>query len=427
MKTNRFGTSARQNRGARRGGILVLMTVLIPVLFVLAAFTINMSYMQLSRTELMVATDAATRAAGRGLSELQDVDLAKALAANTAAMNTVGGEPVLLDLDDPANEIEFGNASTYNSGYSRYNFTKVETAAVREGREPATAVRITGVCNASSDTGSVDLPFPGFGLGETFDVTAQSVAMQVDRDIALILDRSSSMSWMDPYEWPDEFSPWDTTVYDAAVDDGILTRQWRRGRWRYYYAPGQNSDSYQEWVWEEYLGNEPRLSPWEALIAAVDSFLNVLEGTVQSEKVSIASYSSTSSLDLNLELNYETVRGTVNSLSPYGNTAIGLGMETGSTALFNTTYGRSFAAKTLIVMTDGVHNTGISPITAANNIVAAHNVTIHTVTFGAGADQGLMQDVAEIGGGLHYHAANATELIEVFEEIANNLPTIVTQ
>ena len=386
-----------------------------------------MSYMQLSRTELMVATDAATRAAGRGLSELQDVDDAKALAAATAALNTVGGEPVRLDVSDSANEIEFGNADSASQNYSRYHFSKKDTDDVRSGIESATAVRITGICNHGSDTGSVDLPFPGFGLGETFDVTAQSVAMQVDRDIALILDRSGSMSWLDPYEWPDEFSPWDTTVFDAAVGAGILTRTYRYGRYRYYYAPGQNSTTYQDWVWEDYLGQDPRLSPWEALVAAVDSFLNVLEGTDQSEQVSIASYATTSSLDLNLEEDYEVVRSTVNSLSPNGNTAIGLGMQTGAGALFDTTYGRSFAAKTLIVMTDGVHNTGISPITAANNIVASHNVTIHTVTFGAGADQELMQDVAEIGSGLHYHAANATELIEVFEEIANNLPTIVTQ
>ncbi|MEM7314635.1 MAG: pilus assembly protein [Planctomycetota bacterium] len=417
---------ARQNRGSRRGGILVLMTVLIPVLFVLAAFTINMSYMQLSRTELMVATDAATRAAGRGLSELQDVDLAKALAENTAAMNTVGGEPLQLDFEDSANEIEFGNATNSNSTYSRYNFSKVDTSDVRNGLEPATAVRITGICNPSSETGSVDLPFPGFGLGETFDVTAQSVAMQVDRDIAMVLDRSGSMGWIN-IAWEDGFTPWNTTIYEAAVTAGVLTKSFSRGRWRYYYASGQNSTTYQQWVWEDYLGNEPVLSPWESLVVAVGSFLDVLEGTVQSEKVSIASYASSASLDLNLESNYQTVRDVVDTLTPSGATAIGLGMETGSAALFNTSFGRSFAAKTLIVMTDGVHNTGISPVTAANNIVAAHNVTIHTVTFGAGADQDLMQDVAAIGGGMHYHAANSAELIEVFEEIANNLPTIVTQ
>ncbi len=78
-------------------------------------------------------------------------------------------------------------------------------------------------------------------------------------------------------------------------------------------------------------------------------------------------------------------------------------------------------------MTDGIHNTGINPRTVAQQIVSQYDVTIHTVTFGAGADQNLMQEVAEIGGGEHYHAANGDELDAIFEEIANNLPTIVTQ
>jgi hypothetical protein len=38
-----------------------------------------------------------------------------------------------------------------------------------------------------------------------------------------------------------------------------------------------------------------------------------------------------------------------------------------------------------------------------------------------------MQQVASIGGGKHYHAATGDQLIAIFEEIANNLPTILTK
>jgi Ca-activated chloride channel family protein len=38
-----------------------------------------------------------------------------------------------------------------------------------------------------------------------------------------------------------------------------------------------------------------------------------------------------------------------------------------------------------------------------------------------------MKSVADIGGGKHYHAATGAELVAIFEEIANNLPTIFTQ
>ena len=78
-------------------------------------------------------------------------------------------------------------------------------------------------------------------------------------------------------------------------------------------------------------------------------------------------------------------------------------------------------------MTDGMHNTGIDPVTVAQDYVGQYDLTIHTVTFSAGADQARMQQVADIGGGLHYHAETGAQLIEVFREIANNLPTIITQ
>ena len=88
---------------------------------------------------------------------------------------------------------------------------------------------------------------------------------------------------------------------------------------------------------------------------------------------------------------------------------------------------RPYAAKTMVVMTDGIHNRGIDPEDVATNLLGSYNLTIHTVTFGDGADQDKMQDVAVIGGGKHYHAATGAELVQIFEEIANNLPTILTK
>jgi hypothetical protein len=397
------------------------MTVLLPVLFILAAFTINIAYMQLTRTELMVATDAAARAGGRALSELQDVDAAVTLASATAAMNNVAGQPLRLETGDSDNQIEFGDATGNSNGYERYAFTKESTQSIRNGSETANAIRISSSRNAQSETGQVDLPFPSFGMAEKWDVAMQAVAMQVDRDISLILDRSGSMDWI-TYDWPSGFTPWDYNVFDSAVADGILYTHYGS----YYYSSGQNSDSYQAWVWEDYLGNAPQSTPWEGLVAAVSAFLDVLETTDQNELVSVASYSSSATLDISLEDDYDLINSTVASKYPSGATAIGTGMSTGAPALFAGS-ARPLAAKTMIVMTDGQHNTGTSPDTVASQLVASYNVTIHTVTFGGGADQALMQTVASIGGGNHYHADDVTELVEVFEEIANNLPTIVTQ
>ena len=88
---------------------------------------------------------------------------------------------------------------------------------------------------------------------------------------------------------------------------------------------------------------------------------------------------------------------------------------------------RPFAEKTIVVMTDGINNQQPEPEDAVNGIVVDNAVTIHTVTFSPGADQRSMERVAEAGGGTAYHTDDGEALIRIFEEIANNLPTILTE
>ena len=111
----------------RRGSVLGLMAVVLPVLAILAAFCINCAQMQLTRTELMVATDAAARAGGRALSELQTISAAKTAAITTAALNDVGGEPLRLSPDESAHEIEFGRTTQPDGLLGRYHFGKIPT------------------------------------------------------------------------------------------------------------------------------------------------------------------------------------------------------------------------------------------------------------------------------------------------------------
>lgn len=417
-------------RRERRGGIVVLLALLLPVLFVMAAFTINIAYVQLCRTELKVATDAAARAGGRALSHYQDVDDAKTAAQVTAALNNVGGSPLQVSFEDSDNEIEFGDSNT-SATSDRYQFTKVSTSSVSSGTEIANAIRVTGKVSDNSLNGALQALFPSMGLKSTFNLEQQAVAMQLDRDIAMILDRSGSMSWV-TFDWPSGYDPWASSVMNAAVDAEILgiSGYWYYGNYYtyYYYTSGNNQTTYYQWVWEDHfeLGPAPQ-APWDDLVEAVDTFLTVLEGTDQNEKVSLATYASSATLNLELVDDYDLIRDELESISPNGSTAIGYGMQTGMPSLLDTSTARPYAAKTIIVMTDGIHNYGTDPVSVAEDIVADYNVTIHTVTFGSGADQARMAEIAEIGGGTHYHAANGDELVDVFEQIANNLPTLITQ
>ncbi|HIK90514.1 MAG TPA: hypothetical protein EYG03_00775 [Planctomycetes bacterium] len=84
----------------RRGGMLPLIAICLPVILAFSAFAINIAWMQLTRTELRTATDAAARAGSRMLSRTQDTDVAQATAMEAAARNTVAGDSLVLANSD---------------------------------------------------------------------------------------------------------------------------------------------------------------------------------------------------------------------------------------------------------------------------------------------------------------------------------------
>jgi Mg-chelatase subunit ChlD len=177
----------------------------------------------------------------------------------------------------------------------------------------------------------------------------------------------------------------------------------------------------------EYESGAARHSRWFFLDMGVTAFLDVLEITDQDELVSLVTFNNTARVDHALVDTYNEVRSTVSDIEPYGGTAIGDGMLDGLPPIVDGEAARPFAAKTIVVLTDGENNAGEDPGDAVEDIIGEHAVTIHTVTFSKGADQQAMKDVAEAGFGRHYHADDGNELIEIFEEIANNLPTILTE
>ena len=191
--------------------------------------------------------------------------------------------------------------------------------------------------------------------------------------------------------------------------------------------------------------NFPRFSRWDYLNNGVDAFLDVLNLTDQEELVSLVTFSDDAQLELNLQDStdddgqappftggYPNVRRFLSGIEPDGKTAIGDGLLAGLPPLIPNeddpnSRARPFAARTIIVLTDGNNNRGVDPGQAVRQVVDDHDITIHTVTFTPGADQAAMQAVADAGHGRHYHDDNGTMLVAIFEEIANNLPTVLTE
>ena len=367
------------NQTARQGAMLVLMAVTLPLVVIMAAFAIDVAWMQLVRTELRTATDAASRAGAKTLSLQQDEATARAAARDAASRNLVAGSP--LQVVDPEIEIGLGRQA---SRTSRFVFTS--------GAALKNAVRVTGNRTSSSAGGPVAL-FLGRVMGvNTFEPTHVATSTQLDRDLCLVVDRSGSMM------------------------RDLVSRN----------VPGGNCNP-----------PHPTLSRWGGLNIAVAGFLAELDKTAQIEQCGLASYSqagsscgitfTTSDIEAQLAVNYQPIRDAMTRLSSQpvaGFTNIAAGIDNGILILTNAR-ARPFAVKTMVLMTDGRKNRGIEPVISARR-AANENITIHTVTFSDEADFARMRAVATATGGEHFHAPDAATLERIFRQIASTLPVLLT-
>ncbi|QDS90430.1 von Willebrand factor type A domain protein [Rosistilla ulvae] len=158
---------------------------------------------------------------------------------------------------------------------------------------------------------------------------------------------------------------------------------------------------------------------------AINIFVNTLSGTPVEEVVGLASYSSSATADVALTTSLGQITTAMNSMRFSGSTSISAGMSVGG-AILSGGRNTDFVERTMIVMTDGIHNAGRDPQTDAQ-ILATQGVFIHTITFGAGADITRMKRIATTGRGKHFHADNGAQLIAIYREIALTLSTLITK
>lgn len=369
------GSIARSTaRQSRRGAMLVLCAFLLPVLLALASFAVNIAFMELCRTELRTATDSATRASGRTLALTGDENASRAAARDAGTKNSIAGQP--LNLDDA--DFVFGRG-TRPAITSRYTFTP--------GGAFPNAVRIT------AHGPNVPQLMPGL-LGNTvYEPMQIATSTQTELDVALVLDRSGSMAYAS--NEPAVYPPFPV----AAL------------------------------VGWDFCQSAPSPSRWRDLVLGVADFLDVLNSSPQQEAVALVTYSSTSTIDVDLTSDYASLNAALSNYTNAfcgGSTAIGLGVNDGVRALLDRGTDRKWASKVIVVMTDGIHNTGEGPVIPAQN-AANGGIQVHTITFALEADQSLMQTVASVGGGKHFHAASGADLREVFRQIAQSLPTMLTE
>ena len=163
----------------RRGATIVLIVIMLPILFTLSAMAISLSYTQLIRTELQIATDVSGRAAGRVYSLTADRDQAFNAARLVAGRNTIGGEAFVINRDD----LVFGTAERSSIG-ERYSFAESTISnSVQLTTDPV-----------ASGIGATPF-FSGFSPSTRLSPTKSAVSTIIELDIALVIDRSGSMAY----------------------------------------------------------------------------------------------------------------------------------------------------------------------------------------------------------------------------------------
>jgi len=196
-----------QQRRPRRGAMLVLIAIMLIGFMVAVAFSVDIAQMHLTRTELRSATDAASKAAAQTLSQTLDTSAAIARGQQIAAMNTVNGDPLLLN---PA-DFRFGRSEEQASG--KFQFVS--------GGTPRNSVAVNGRRTFGSPSGPVPLFFGNIFGVQFFEPTSNATATYIERDIVLVVDRSGSMQGQKITDLVNAIGTFTATLDTTPVDEQV--------------------------------------------------------------------------------------------------------------------------------------------------------------------------------------------------------------
>lgn len=365
----------------RRGAIVVLCALMLPVLLIIFGFCIDYATMLRVRSEAQVVADLASKAATDTLARTNDEALATQAALDVAAANSIGGTSHTLTPD----EIIFGRATEQADG--SFVFT--------EGGSPANSVRVIANRFDTHPTGAVNLNFGNLYGHPMFSVSQEATSSFRDVEIVVVLDRSISMKF--PVVGP-ETVPRRTTRCSVP-------------------APG---------------------SRWLALDVAMETFLNEFDATPVQERIGVVTFSTAvdggctpgvtlpaSRLDQPLTIDTSKIRDVMDDYNNsiwFGGTDITAGILEALDHFRDV--GNSDRDRYIIVLTDGVHTQQSDPEAAAADCFA-EGIVVHTITFSDSADEAGMIRVANRGGGQHNHAVNTVQLENIFRRLAGKFSILV--
>lgn len=284
---------------ARRGSVLVLLAILIPVLLALASYAINITYIEAVQADVQIVTDVATQSAGRTFVRVGDRNAALLAAKEASARSPISGVVMPIEMAD----LEFG-ISLRTSSDTAYTFTPVAAGV------EANAVRLTTRTLNESSPSVLSPIFPTMGVNVEIRPRRTAISTQSTMDVVLVIDRSGSMAF----------------ATDEVAAEGVNPAA---------APPG--------WMFGDPV---PPNSRWLDVVASVQAFNQSLIDSPQHEKLALSTYSTDTSTDQVLTFDYSNIINALNLTSlvfEAGGTAIGNGLLEGNAALNDSRVNREYA------------------------------------------------------------------------------------
>ncbi len=451
----------------RKASVAVLLTIMMVVMVGFVALGVDVGYIASVRTELKRSTDAGALAGAGALVEGPEAAIARV--HDFLGRNPVGSRAV--DLDNV--NIELGHWDLNNRSFSVSNqLPSAIRVRVDHVNQPLFFARIFGQ--------------------EDFDLADESIAVYQPRDIVLVLDCSASMNDDSELRsigkmgqnnvlnnlqqiYADLGSPtfgnmqWNQQLSSSATVSSIrgtlglnnVAYPYPSGSWNDYidYVKGNNGSQLPSAYRHRYgyltfmnylLEKQPlhsqtpvlwqtRQQPITALKNAVTVFLAYLQEVDTDDRLGLAIYTAadgTAVLEEGLTQNFSAIetKSRQRQAGHYDQfTNIGDGMKSARQEIMH--HGRMGAFRMMVLMTDGIANRPNNESHARSYAIqeayraADAKIPIVTVSFGAGADTALMQQIADITGGVHFNVPGGSsvsqyeeDLKDVFRQIADDRP-----
>jgi Ca-activated chloride channel family protein len=172
------------------------------------------------------------------------------------------------------------------------------------------------------------------------------------------------------------------------------------------------------------------------LDAAKKAAITLIDQLPAADRIALISFNSTATVRQGLTTDRAALKAALSGLRPGGGTALGTALSLALAQLdpgSRTASGARTRPAMIVILTDGVSNQGVPPLTVTPNIVAA-KVPVQAIGVGlrngsatvggepvGGVDEATLSAIASATGGKYYYAQAAGELQSIYSALASQV------